>query len=127
MRWAYVWWVYTCCAAGLAAVYFIFPGHHLAFWSPLGFSAAVAVFVGLWRHQPVQRLAWALLGCALLAFITGDTLYNIFVDVMGEKEPVFPPLPTSSTWPPIRCSRPAFCYWSAVGEPAGIAMACSTP
>ena len=80
-------WAYLCGAGALAAAYFLFPGHHLALWSPLGFSASVAVFVGLWLHRPAQRAAWVLFGCAVLAFITGDSIYNVYVDVLGRVNP----------------------------------------
>jgi diguanylate cyclase (GGDEF)-like protein/PAS domain S-box-containing protein len=81
------WWVYLCCASALAAAYFIFPGHHLALWSPLGLSSSVAIFAGLWLHRPAQRLAWVLLGCAVLTFIIGDTIYNVYVDVLHRDNP----------------------------------------
>jgi diguanylate cyclase (GGDEF)-like protein/PAS domain S-box-containing protein len=80
-------WAYLCGAGALAAAYFIFPGHHLALWSPLGFSASVAVFVGVRLHRPVQKLAWVLLGCAVLTLIIGDTIYNVYVDVLGRDNP----------------------------------------
>jgi diguanylate cyclase (GGDEF)-like protein/PAS domain S-box-containing protein len=81
------WRVYLLAVALLCAVYFVFPGNHLLLWSPLGLSGAVAIGVGVRLHRPGQQLAWWLLSGALLAFITGDTLYNVMVDVLGMDNP----------------------------------------
>ncbi|GAA3629507.1 hypothetical protein GCM10022223_53890 [Kineosporia mesophila] len=71
----------------LASAYYVFPGHHLALWSPLGFLASLAVLAGVWLNRPTRRWAWVILSLALLAFITGDTLYNVYVDVLGRENP----------------------------------------
>jgi diguanylate cyclase (GGDEF)-like protein/PAS domain S-box-containing protein len=85
------WISFLVLAGALTAVYFAFPGHHLQLWTPLGLSAVVATVVGIRRNRPSQPAAWYLLAAAELCFITGDTLYNVFTDVLHQDNP-FPSL-----------------------------------
>jgi len=86
-----VWLPFLVLAGALTAVYFAVPGHHLQLWTPLGLSAVVATVVGIRCNRPSQPVAWYLLAAAELCFITGDTLYNVFTDVLHQDNP-FPSL-----------------------------------
>lgn len=63
------------------------PSYGNAVWTVIGITSAAAVVVGIVRNKPRRKSPWVLLALALLTFIAGDTLYNIFTDVLGWADP----------------------------------------
>jgi len=77
--------------AVLTAVYYAFPGWHMAIWTAIGTASAAAVAVGVARNHPRRKLPWLLLSAAIFAFAMGDTTYLFLTDVLGQPQP-FPSL-----------------------------------
>ncbi|MFC0533736.1 EAL domain-containing protein [Phytohabitans kaempferiae] len=75
----------------LTAVYYAFPGWHMAIWTAIGTASALAVAVGVARNRPRQRLPWLLLSVGIFAFAMGDTTYLFLTEVLGHPQP-FPSL-----------------------------------
>jgi len=84
---AYFWAVYLAIAAGLAGAYYLFPTYQSPLWTSLGLSAVLATVAGTRRNRPREPLAWYLLAAAELAFIAGDTSYNVLTDVLHQDNP----------------------------------------
>jgi len=84
---AYLWVAYLVLAAGLTSSYYLFPAYQSPLWTCLGLSAVVATVAGIRRHRPREPLAWYLLAAAELAFIAGDTSYNVLTDVLHQDNP----------------------------------------
>ena len=53
-------------------------------WSLLGLSAVAAIAYGIRRNQPKAPIAWWFLGAGVLLFITGDTIYKFWHQIMGQ-------------------------------------------
>lgn len=75
----------------LIAAIFLLPHYHTYLWGLMGWSAAVAVLVGVIRHRPEHRLAWILVSLALGAFISGDITYDVLTLFLHRVNP-FPSL-----------------------------------
>ena len=71
----------------LNIAYFLFPGQKLIFWSLIGFSAAAAVLVGMFRNRPRRRTPWVLVSIALAVFTAGDTTYLVLTQIRHEANP----------------------------------------
>ncbi|HXW34376.1 MAG TPA: EAL domain-containing protein [Acidimicrobiales bacterium] len=65
------------------------PGQVFA-WALLGLSAVVAIFYGVWRNRPRAPVGWWFLGGGVLLFITGDTTYKFWHQIMGQQNIPFP-------------------------------------
>ena len=100
-RWFLVW------EAVLALVYFPFgvpSGKPLIFgvipwmewpgqvpaWSLLGLSAVGAIVYGVKRYRPNASIAWWFMGAGLFLFITGDTTYKFWHQIIGQQQIPFP-------------------------------------
>jgi signal transduction histidine kinase len=85
------WRAYLCLGAVLAVAYFLVPpaAAKLVVWPAIGASGAVAVLAGARRYRPARTLAWYLIAAGLLAFVTGDTLYNVRERIL-HATPTFP-------------------------------------
>ena len=59
-------------------------------WSLLGLSAVAAVAYGAWRYRPRGPLAWLFIGGGVFLFITGDTIYKTWHQLMGKQHIPFP-------------------------------------
>ncbi len=59
-------------------------------WCLLGVSAVVAVAIGTRHHRPNKPLAWWFVGAGVLLFITGDTTYKFWHQIMGQQNIPFP-------------------------------------
>ncbi len=59
-------------------------------WAALGLSSVAATAYGVRRNRPNARVAWWFLGAGLLLFITGDTTYKFWHQVMGQTHIPFP-------------------------------------
>ena len=65
------------------------PGQVFA-WACLGLSAVAAIAYGVWRNRPTAPVAWWFLGSGVLLFITGDTVYKFWHQIMGQQNIPFP-------------------------------------
>jgi diguanylate cyclase (GGDEF)-like protein/PAS domain S-box-containing protein len=52
-------------------------------WAMLGLSAVAAIIVGVRHHQPNAPKAWLFLAGGVLLFITGDTTYKFWHQIIG--------------------------------------------
>ncbi len=59
-------------------------------WSVLGLSAVAAIAYGALRYRPKAPLAWWFMGAGVLLFITGDTIYKAWHQIMGQQNIPFP-------------------------------------
>ena len=65
------------------------PGQVFA-WACLGLSAVAAIAYGVWRNRPNAPIAWWFLGGGVFLFITGDTVYKFWHQIMGQQQIPFP-------------------------------------
>ena len=59
-------------------------------WACLGLSAVAAIAYGVWRNRPNAPIAWWFLGGGVLLFISGDTIYKFWHQIMGQQNIPFP-------------------------------------
>ncbi len=59
-------------------------------WSVLGLSAVAAIAYGARLHRPRTPLAWWFMGSGVFLFVTGDTIYKFWHQVMGQQAIPFP-------------------------------------
>ena len=59
-------------------------------WAVLGLSAVAAIAYGARRYRPEGPLAWWFIGAGVLLFITGDTTYKFWHQIMGQQNIPFP-------------------------------------
>jgi diguanylate cyclase (GGDEF)-like protein/PAS domain S-box-containing protein len=59
-------------------------------WSVLGLSAVAAIAYGACCYRPKAPLAWWFMGAGVLLFITGDTIYKSWHQIMGQQNIPFP-------------------------------------
>ncbi len=59
-------------------------------WSVLGLSAVAAIAYGIYRYRPKTPIAWWFIGGGVLLFITGDTIYKSWHQIIGNQNIPFP-------------------------------------
>ena len=59
-------------------------------WAVLGLSAVAAIVYGARRYRPKAPLAWWFIGAGVTLFITGDTIYKFWHQIMGQQNIPFP-------------------------------------
>jgi diguanylate cyclase (GGDEF)-like protein/PAS domain S-box-containing protein len=59
-------------------------------WAVLGLSAVAAIAYGANRYRPKAPVAWWFMGAGVLLFITGDTIYKSWHQIMGQNNIPFP-------------------------------------
>jgi diguanylate cyclase (GGDEF)-like protein/PAS domain S-box-containing protein len=59
-------------------------------WSVLGLSAVGAIAYGTYRYRPKTPVAWWFIGGGVLLFITGDTIYKSWHQIIGNQNIPFP-------------------------------------
>jgi diguanylate cyclase (GGDEF)-like protein/PAS domain S-box-containing protein len=59
-------------------------------WCILGISAVAAIAYGAHRYRPRAPLAWWFIGAGVLLFISGDTIYKTWHQLMGQQNIPFP-------------------------------------
>lgn len=59
-------------------------------WAILGLSAVGAIAYGTYRYRPRGRLAWWFMGAGVLLFISGDTIYKFWHQLIGNQNIPFP-------------------------------------
>ncbi len=65
------------------------PGQ-VAAWALLGLSAVAAIIYGVRRNRPNAPVAWWFVGAGVLLFITGDTAYKFWHQILGQQNIPFP-------------------------------------
>jgi diguanylate cyclase (GGDEF)-like protein/PAS domain S-box-containing protein len=103
----HLWRWFLALEAVFALIYFPFgvtPGKPLIFgflpwmewpgqipaWALLGLSAVAAIFYGVRRNRPNAPMGWWFLGAGVLLFITGDTTYKFWHQILGQQDIPFP-------------------------------------
>jgi diguanylate cyclase (GGDEF)-like protein/PAS domain S-box-containing protein len=59
-------------------------------WAMLGLSAVVAIVYGVRRNRPKSPIGWWFIAGGVLLFITGDTTYQFWHQIMGQQDIPFP-------------------------------------
>jgi PAS domain S-box-containing protein len=59
-------------------------------WALLGLSAVAAIVYGVRRNRPNSPIAWWFIGGGVLLFITGDTTYKFWHQIIGQQNIPFP-------------------------------------
>jgi len=59
-------------------------------WAILGLSAVGAIIYGAYRYRPRARVAWWFMGAGVLLFISGDTIYKSWHQLIGNQNIPFP-------------------------------------
>jgi diguanylate cyclase (GGDEF)-like protein/PAS domain S-box-containing protein len=59
-------------------------------WSLLGLSSVAAIVYGARKYRPRAPIAWWFIGAGVLLFITGDTIYKTWHQLMGQQNIPFP-------------------------------------
>ncbi len=83
------WWFYPA-LAGPVGVAYLFGPHVLnsgPVFNAIGFSACVAIVVGVRRHRPAARWAWFLLALSQAMFVLGDVLAYNYRALLGRALP----------------------------------------
>src|ERR1700735_2569031 len=73
----HAWWLYLALIAPIAIAYLVGPLNTGPVFNLIGFSAVIAIVVGVRTHKPAARLAWYLIAAGQAFFVAGDVLsYN---------------------------------------------------
>jgi diguanylate cyclase len=73
----HAWWLYLALIAPIAIAYLVGPLNAGPVFNLIGFSAVIAIVVGVRTHKPAARLAWYLIAAGQAFFAAGDVLsYN---------------------------------------------------
>jgi hypothetical protein len=73
----HAWWLYLALMTPITAAYLAGPLNAGPVFNAIGFSACVAIVVGVRRHKPAARLSWYLIALGQAFFVAGDVLaYN---------------------------------------------------
>ncbi|MFI5845751.1 putative bifunctional diguanylate cyclase/phosphodiesterase [Catenuloplanes sp. NPDC051500] len=80
--------VYLAWLAALTSAYYAWPDQRVLLWTLIGLSGAAAILAGVRVHRPAQPLPWLLITAALVVFIAGDMINNIYLTV--EVQPPYP-------------------------------------
>ena len=59
-------------------------------WAVLGLSSVAAIAYGARRYRPRAKLAWWFIGAGVTLFISGDTIYKTWHQIMGQQNIPFP-------------------------------------
>ncbi|MDC0769863.1 aminotransferase class I/II-fold pyridoxal phosphate-dependent enzyme [Streptomyces sp. HD] len=68
---------YIALVAVATIVYMTVPAALAPVWAVIGLGGVAAMLIGTHLHRPVHRWPWWVLAAGLLAFIAGDTYYNV--------------------------------------------------
>jgi len=65
------------------------PGQVFA-WALLGLSAVAAIVIGVRYYRPNAPIAWWFIAAGVFLFITGDTIFKFWHQIMGQQNIPFP-------------------------------------
>jgi len=77
------WWLYLALMLPIAVLYLAGPLNAGPVFNLIGFSAVIAIVVGVRTHRPAARLAWYLLAAGLAFFVAGDVLSYNYTALFG--------------------------------------------
>ncbi len=77
-------------------VYLTVPVTRAALWAVIGLAGAMAVVTGTLLHRPAHAWPWWVLAAGLVAFVSGDTYYNVMEEYFHASNP-FPSPRTPAT------------------------------
>src|SRR5215213_5935375 len=82
--WRQAWSVYLLVGILLTGIYFLLPSAAMqnVFSDLVGFSAVVAIVVGVRMHHPTRPLHWYLFALGLLLLVFGDTIWTYYENVL---------------------------------------------
>ena len=83
----HAWWLYLALLAPVTAGYLAGPLHAGLVYNAIGFSAVVAMVMGVRMHRPSARWAWYVLAVAELVFVGGDVLAYNYPAIFGHALP----------------------------------------
>ncbi|HXY84686.1 MAG TPA: HAMP domain-containing sensor histidine kinase [Gaiellaceae bacterium] len=89
--WRQPWLVYLTGGIGLIGLYYALPWNSSAqafVYDGIGISSAAAVVAGTLINRPTRRLPWYLFAAGLLSFAIGDTIFNVYADILNTSPPV---------------------------------------
>ncbi|WP_109031201.1 aminotransferase class I/II-fold pyridoxal phosphate-dependent enzyme [Streptomyces rubrogriseus] len=69
------------------AVYLTVPSMRTPVWAVIGLAGVAAMAAGIRLHRPVPPWPWWVLATGLLAFIAGDTYYNVLEEYFQASNP----------------------------------------
>jgi diguanylate cyclase (GGDEF)-like protein/PAS domain S-box-containing protein len=73
----HAWWLYLALMALITAAYIAGPLNAGPVFNAIGFSACIAIVIGVRKHRPAARLPWYLIALGQAFFVSGDVLaYN---------------------------------------------------
>ncbi len=77
------WWLYLAVMLPIAVLYLAGPLNAGPVFNLIGFSAVIAIVVGVRTHKPAARLAWYLIAAGLAFFVAGDVLSYNYTALFG--------------------------------------------
>jgi diguanylate cyclase (GGDEF)-like protein/PAS domain S-box-containing protein len=89
------WWLYLASMTPVTIAYLLGPLNAGPVFNVIGFSASVAIVVGVRTHKPSTRLPWYLIALGQLLFVAGDVLAYNYQAFFGK------PLPFPSIADPV--------------------------
>ena len=88
MRWSrHAWWLYLALMAPLSVAYLAGPLNAGPVFNVIGFSACVAIVVGVRINRPGTRWAWYLIALGQLLFVSGDVIAYNYKAFFGSQLP----------------------------------------
>jgi diguanylate cyclase (GGDEF)-like protein/PAS domain S-box-containing protein len=73
----HAWWLYLAGMTPISVAYLAGPLNAGPVFNAIGFSACIAIVIGVRRHKPAARLPWYLIALGQASFASGDVLaYN---------------------------------------------------
>jgi diguanylate cyclase (GGDEF)-like protein/PAS domain S-box-containing protein len=77
------WWLYLAVMLPVTVLYLVGPLDAAPVFNLIGFSAVIAIVVGVRTHKPTARLAWYLIAAGLALFVAGDVLSHNYTALFG--------------------------------------------
>ena len=84
-----VWLLYLLVGVLATGVYFLLPSASTQniLYDLIGFSAVVAVVVGVYMYRPTRLLQWYVLALGLLMLVLGEVVFTYYENVLGIESP----------------------------------------
>jgi diguanylate cyclase (GGDEF)-like protein/PAS domain S-box-containing protein len=74
-------------AAVATVVYMTVPAARTPLWAVIGLAGAAAMLAGVRLHRPAHPWPWWVLAAGLVAFVAGDTYYNVLEEYFHASNP----------------------------------------
>jgi diguanylate cyclase (GGDEF)-like protein/PAS domain S-box-containing protein len=83
----HAWWLYLAVMAPITVAYLAGPLNSGPIFNVIGFSACIAIVVGVRRHKPGARAAWYLIALGQALFAAGDVVAYNYPAFFGQALP----------------------------------------